>query len=77
MMRGLVEAAQEMRRNELVLTNQDAQMLEDCGIEGPQRMDEYFRCVSCGCVMRENVTFLIMPNGDIHCDGPCGPEVMR
>jgi hypothetical protein len=58
-------------------TPTDAQFLEDTGIAVPQRMPEYFRCVSCGCVMREDIEFLILRNVDIHCAGPCGPELAQ
>jgi hypothetical protein len=71
MMRGLVEAAEEMRRNDLVLTHSDAQLLEEIGISTPARMDEYFRCTVCGTVMREGIDFFIMPNGDLRCSEEC------
>lgn len=72
MMRGLVEAAEEMRLSELTLTHADAQLLEEMGVETPARMDEYFRCTVCGTVMREGIDFFIMPNGDFRCSERCG-----
>ena len=70
MLHGLAEAARQVQieeQNELPLTPQDAQLLENMGISGPARMDEHFRCVVCGSVMRENIEFLILPTGDIRC----------
>jgi hypothetical protein len=80
MLHGLTEAAEEFRRNELVLTPRDAQFLEDTGVAAPARMDEYFRCVVCDHIMREDIEFLILQNGDIACAdhaAPRGPELVR
>jgi len=76
MMRGLVEAAEEMRRNELVLTNQDAQMLEEMGVEAPPKFAD-FKCSICGAPMREGIYYLITPDGSIRCETACGPELVR
>ena len=37
-------------------TSADLQMLEDVGIETPNRLDEHFRCCICGFVMRDGIS---------------------
>jgi hypothetical protein len=59
------------------LTPQDAQLLEDAGVAGPRRLDEYFRCVECGAVQRDGIEFLILQNGEIHCAENCGTATAR
>jgi hypothetical protein len=54
------------------LSHRDAAVLESMGIEGPARMDEYFRCTVCGIVMREGIEFFITPTGNIRCSEKCG-----
>jgi hypothetical protein len=54
-------------------TPADLQMLEDVGIETPPRLDEYFRCCTCGSVMRYGIEFLIMPDGSLRCTQECSP----
>jgi hypothetical protein len=78
MMRGLVEAAEEMRRNELALTNRDAQMLETMGIEAPAKVPGDFRCARCGVPFRDDIWFLILPSGETVCEEPCtAPRLAR
>jgi hypothetical protein len=58
-------------------TPQDAQLLEDAGVTSPGRLDEYFRCAECGAVMRDDIEFLILQNGEIHCAENCGTASPR
>lgn len=51
-------------------TPADLQLLEDAGIETPNRLDEHFRCI-CGFVMRDGIEFLIMPDGSVRCTQDC------
>jgi hypothetical protein len=77
MMRGLVEAAEEMRRNELVLTNQDAALLESMGVEAPQRVPGEMKCARCGVPFRDDIWFLILRDGRTVCEGGCTPGLMK
>jgi hypothetical protein len=57
-------------------TPTDAQILEDMGIEAAQKFAD-FKCSICGAPMREGIYYLIMPDGSIRCETPCGPELAR
>jgi hypothetical protein len=67
MLRGLVEAAKEMRRNELVLTNRDAQMLDEMGVEAPKKCAD-FKCDFCKVPCRSDIAFYILRDGRICCE---------
>ena len=77
MMRGLVEAAEEMRRNELVLTNQDAALLESMGVEAPAKVPGDMKCARCGVPFRDDIWFLILRDGRTVCEGGCTPELAK
>jgi hypothetical protein len=76
-MRGLVEAAEEMRRNELVLTNQDAALLESMGVEAPPKVPGELKCARCGVPFRDGIYFLILRDGRTVCETPCTPGLVR
>jgi hypothetical protein len=73
----VVEAANEFRREELVLTNQDVALLETMGIEAPARVPGDFRCARCGVPFRDDIWFLILRDGSTVCETPCGPQLAR
>ncbi len=77
MMRGLVEAAEEMRLSELALTNQDAALLESMGVEAPAKVPGDFRCARCGVQFRDGVWFLILRDGTTVCKTDCTPRLAR
>ena len=77
MIHGLAEAAKEFSREELVLTNQDAALLEDCGIEAPARVPGNMRCARCGVAFRDDIWFLILEDGTTVCEGGCTPGLEK
>ncbi len=77
MLHGLVMAAEEMRRNELALTNRDAQMFEMMGIEAPAKVPGNMKCARCGVPFRDDIWFLILPSGETVCEEPCTPPRAR
>lgn len=74
---GLVEAAKEVRREELILTNQDAQMLEDMGVKAPARVPGEMTCARCGVPFRDDIWFLILRDGRTVCEGECMPGLVK
>jgi hypothetical protein len=77
MIHGLLEAAKELRREELVLTNQDAQMLETMGIEAPAKVPGGMKCTRCGVPFRDGIYFLILRDGRTVCEGGCTPGLAK
>jgi hypothetical protein len=77
MLRGLVDAAKEIRRNELVLTNQDAAMLESMGVEAPAKVPGELKCGRRGVLFRDGISFLILRDGTTVCETGCAPELVR
>ncbi len=77
MMRGLVEAAEEMRRNELVLTNQDAALLESMGVESPAKVPGGMKCARCGVPFRDDIWFLNLRDGRTVCEGGCTSGLVK
>jgi len=77
MIRGLVEAAKEMRLSELALTNQDAALLESMGVEAPAKAPGDFKCARCGVPFRDGIYFLILRDGRTVCEGGCTPGLVR
>jgi hypothetical protein len=77
MIHSLVEAAKEVRREELILTNQDAQMLEDMGVETPAKVPGDMKCARCGVPFRDDIWFLILPDGRTVCEGICTPGLVK
>jgi hypothetical protein len=77
MMRSLVEAAEEMRRDELVLTNQDATLLEEMGIAAPAKVPGDFRCARCGVPFHDDIWFLILRDGRTVCENRCTRVIVR
>ncbi|SRR5229473_1393524 len=60
--------------NELPLTNVDCQFLDAVGIETPATIHGDFKCALCGAVFREDVYFLILPDGRAICEDHAGPR---
>jgi hypothetical protein len=77
MIHSLVEATKEFRREELVLTNQDAQLLESMGVEAPAKVPGDFRCAHCGVSFRDDIWFLILRDGRTVCEGDCTPGLVK
>lgn len=77
MIHGLAESAKEFRREELILTNQDAQMLEDMGIEAPAKVPGDMKCARCGISFRDAIWFLILPSGETVCETNCSPGLVK
>jgi hypothetical protein len=73
----VVEAAKEVRREELVLTNQDAALLESMGIEAPAKVLGDMKCARCGVPFRDDIWFLILPDGRTVCEGSCTPGLVK
>jgi hypothetical protein len=73
----VVEAAKEFRREELILTNQDAQILEDMGVEAPAKVPGNMRCARCGVPFRDDIWFLILRDGRTVCEGVCTAELVK
>jgi hypothetical protein len=73
----LAEAAKEFRHEELVLTNQDAALLESMGVEAPAKVPGDMKCARCGISFREDIWFLILRDGSTVCEGVCSPELVK
>jgi hypothetical protein len=74
---GLAEAAKEVRREELILTNQDAALLESMGVEAPAKVTGDMKCARCGVPFRDDIWFLILPNGRTVCERGCTPGLVK
>ena len=78
MMRGLVEAAEEMRLSALALTNQDGALLEEMGIEAPAKVLGDMKCARCRVPFRNDIYFLILRDGRTVCEELCtAPKLAR
>ena len=56
------------------LTYQDAHLLEQMGIAGPERVPGDFKCAHCGVAFRTGIDFLILPDGKMVCGTDCTPQ---
>lgn len=76
MIHGLAEATKEVSREELVLTNQDAALLEAMGVEAPAKVPGDMKCARCGVPFRADIWFLILRDGTTVCEGGCTPGLV-
>jgi hypothetical protein len=73
----VVELAKEVRRDELILTNQDAQLLESMGVKAPRKVPGDMKCARCSVSFRDDIWFLILRDGTTVCEGGCTPGLVK
>jgi hypothetical protein len=56
------------------LTHQDAALLDQMGIAGPDKISDDLKCANCGVEFRTGIDFLILPNGKMVCGASCMPQ---
>jgi hypothetical protein len=56
------------------LTHQDAALLDQMGIAGPDKISDDLKCANCGVEFRTGIDWFIMPSGKMVCGANCMPQ---